>query len=79
MGRSLDAILASRARTALAAFTLIAIQAGAILRLRGPYGLLAEADQPAALGGALVLAIRWLRNWRGVRPPRRAKRGEKGT
>jgi hypothetical protein len=79
LGRVLDAILASRVRTAVVAFTLVAIQAGAILRLRGLSGLLAGADQPAALAGALALAIRWLRNCRGVRPTKRARRGEKDT
>jgi hypothetical protein len=75
-GRPLDAVLASRAWTAVVSMAIMAVQIGAILRLDGLSGLLANADKPAALATALWLGIRWLRKWRGVRPQKRARRDE---
>lgn len=40
---------------------------------QGLFGLVTNAEQLGVLAGALWAAVRGLRAWRGVQPPKRAK------
>jgi hypothetical protein len=44
---------------------------------QGMYGLVTNAEQLAILGGGLCAAVRGLRAWRGVQPPKAAKREDR--
>lgn len=50
---------------------LYAIPVEMIITSQGAYGLVTNAEQLAVLAAGLRAGLRWLRGWRGVKPPKR--------
>lgn len=67
--RPADAVLGSRTLSNLFVWGPVIVAAMAIVRRDGRYGLVADDQQLAELGGSLYLVIRTGRWWRGVKPP----------
>jgi hypothetical protein len=74
LGRLLDAILISRRRTRAMVVPISVSQVVMVFAHQGLYGLVTNVEQFAALGGILCAAVLGARAWRGVQPPKRAKR-----
>jgi len=75
--RPVDAVLGSRPLSNLLAWGPVIVMLVAIVRRDGRFGLVADIQDPIALGGFLYIVIRAGRRRRGVKPPepkaRRAK------
>lgn len=75
--RPVDAVLRSRALSNLFVWGPVIVVLAAIYRHDGRFGLVADIQDPVALGVFLYGVIRTGRWWRGVKPPepeaRRAK------
>jgi hypothetical protein len=71
LGRLLDSVLVSRMWTRTVVTCLYTLPVSMILSRQGLYGLVTNAGQLAILAAGLGAALRWLRRWRGVEPPKR--------
>jgi hypothetical protein len=71
LGRRLDSALVSRTQTRAIVSCLYALPVAMILSRQGFYGLVTNAEQLSILAAALAAGLRWLRSWRGVKPPKR--------
>ena len=69
--RRLDLVLASRCQTRTIVTFLYTVPIGTIVYKQGLYGLVLDADQLSIFALALAGGLRWLRRWRGVKPPGR--------
>ena len=67
--RPADAVLRSRTLSNLFVWGPVAVVLVAIVRHDGRFGLVADIQDPAALGAFLYGVIRTGRWWRGVKPP----------
>jgi hypothetical protein len=73
LGRLLDSVLISRARTRAISSAGYTVPVAMVLARAGIYGLVTNAGSLGVIGGGLWAAVRALRAWRGVQPPRAAK------
>lgn len=75
--KPVDAVLGSRTLSNLFAWGLVIASLIAIVRYDGRYGLVADDQDPVALGAFLYVAIKTGRWWRQIKlpepKPRRAK------
>jgi hypothetical protein len=71
LGRRLDSALASRTQTRAIVSCLYALPVAMILSRQGLYGLVTNVAQLSIIAAALAAGLRWLRSWRGVKPPKR--------
>jgi hypothetical protein len=67
--RPVDAVLASRALSNLFVWAPVIAVVVAIVRHDGRFGLVADDQDPVALGAFLYVVIKTGRWWRGVKPP----------
>lgn len=75
--KPVDAVLASRTLSNLLVWGLVGVVLVAIVRHDGRFGLVADIQDPVALGIFLFAAIRVGRWWRGIEPPEPKRRRTK--
>jgi hypothetical protein len=76
--RPVDAVLGSRTLSNLFVWGPVIVTLFAIVHHDGRFGLVADVQDPAALGAFLYGVIRTGRRWRGVKPPEPKARRARG-